>query len=157
MSTYPKKPTIGIWFPDHAGQTHNDFRVLKLATEWGWVDTDAAAMIEAGEGNLTEHQDEILSETVDDAIEWLNAQETRSFMYWAFVDGSFGLFANAEGAKEDCGFVSSKRNEYPPDDYEGEWLHVNDHGNATLYAREDQGVDAEGKRQFKDREIWSAV
>ena len=46
------------------------------------------------------------------------------------------------------GFVSSKSQDYPPDDYEGEWLHISDHGNCTLYVRDLNG---------KDKEIASCV
>lgn len=41
------------------------------------------------------------------------------------------------------GFVSSKTEEYPPNDYEGEWLHISDHGNVTLYVRDLNGKDKE--------------
>lgn len=49
--------------------------------------------------------------------------------------------------KEQVEFVSSREQEYPDDDFSGEWLHVNDHGNCTLYLRENG----------QDRELWSVV
>ena len=61
--------------------------------------------------------------------------------------GVSGCWPSVESAKEDCGFVSSRDQDYPPADYRGEWLHVDDHGNATLYVRDEHG----------DREIWSVV
>lgn len=94
-----------------------------------------------------EDYSQALSETGDDALEYLNGLETRSFMYWKFEDNSLFLTVDIDGAKEDCGFVSSRTQEEPDADFEGEWLHVNDHGNATLYVREGG----------KDREIWSVV
>lgn len=97
--------------------------------------------------DIKENRSEWLSETADQAVDFLNDLETRSFMYWGFEDNSLFLMANVDGAKEDCGFVSTKDQDYPPDDYEGEWLHVSDHGNATLYVRE----------KGKDREIWAVV
>ena len=57
------------------------------------------------------------------------------------------IFPDIEGAKEDCEFVSTKTQEYPDDDFEGEWLHINERGNCTLYVRENG----------KDKEIWSIV
>jgi len=44
-------------------------------------------------------------------------------------------------------FCSSKQQEYPEDDFMGEWLYINERGNCTLYVREDG----------KDKEIWSIV
>lgn len=97
--------------------------------------------------DIQENKSETLSELADSAVDFLNEQETRSFMYWGFEDNSLFLMANVDGAKEDVGFVSSKDQDYPDDDYQGEWLHVSDHGNATLYMR----------NAGKDTEIWSVV
>jgi hypothetical protein len=44
---------------------------------------------------------------------------------------------------EYSGFSSTRESEYPPDDYEGEWLHVNERGNCTLYVRDINGNDKE--------------
>lgn len=64
------------------------------------------------------------------------------------TDGAcFGFWESIDLAREDCEFVSSRKREYPADDFVGYWLHVSDHGNATLYER------SEGK----DTEIWSVV
>lgn len=64
-------------------------------------------------------------------------------------DGSdFGYWPDIENAKDDLEFVSDSDDEFPFDEYRGEWLHVNDHGNCTLYVRQDDG---------KDVEIWSVV
>lgn len=89
-----------------------------------------------------------LSWTGDSAVDYLNEQETRSFMSWSFEDNSLFLIADVDGAREDVGFVSTKEQDYPSDDYRGEWLHVSDHGNATLYCRDEKGNDVE---------IWSVV
>jgi hypothetical protein len=63
-------------------------------------------------------------------------------------DNSLFLRADPESAKEDVDFVSGQDGKDEPDaDFEGEWLSVSDHGNATLYVRENG----------KDREIWSVV
>lgn len=64
-------------------------------------------------------------------------------------DGSdFGYWIDIEQAKESVGFVSSPSQEFPPEDFRGEWLHINERGNCTLYVREADG---------SDREIWSVV
>jgi hypothetical protein len=97
--------------------------------------------------DIRENLSEWLSEVGDDAVSFLNDLETRSHMYWTFEDNSLFLMADVDGAREECEFVSSKEQDYPPDDYTGEWLHVSDHGNATLYVRENG----------KDREVWAVV
>jgi len=43
---------------------------------------------------------------------------------------------------------SNRRASVLPDDYQGEWLHINDHGNMTLYVRESNGVN---------HELWAMV
>jgi hypothetical protein len=79
-------------------------------------------------------------------------------------DGAcFGFWADVDQAKEDCAFVSCKDQaaarrlgmecdpedaSYPAPDFRGEWLHVSDHGNVTLYVRGEDG---------KDVEIWGVV
>lgn len=97
--------------------------------------------------DIRENKSEWLDETANDAVDFLNDLETRSFMSWQFEDNSLFLLPDIDGAKDDVGFASSKTQDYPDDDYEGEWLHISDHGNATLYVRENG----------KDREIWSIV
>ena len=94
-----------------------------------------------------EEYSQLLSEAGDAAVDYLNSLENRTAIYWEFEDNSLFLRADPESAKEGVEFVSSKAQEYPDDEYQGEWLHVNDHGNATLYCR------TEGK----DKEIWSVV
>lgn len=96
-----------------------------------------------------DHEDysQILSEIADEAIDWLNNHNVVPYSHYVFEDNSLFLMPDVDGAREDVEFVSSRNEEYPPDDYEGEWLHVNDHGNVTLYVR----VGGE------DREIWAMV
>ena len=85
-------------------------------------------------------------------------------------DGAdFGFWADVYAAREECEFVSWRSLEearragvetdpenadYPPADFRGEWLHVNDHGNCTLYVREDSDKTPSG---YTDRELWSVV
>lgn len=64
-------------------------------------------------------------------------------------DGSdFGFWPmDMEEIKEQIEFTSSTDQEFPDDDFSGEWLHINERGNCTLYVRLDG----------KDSEIWSLV
>lgn len=71
-------------------------------------------------------------------------------------DGSdFGYWLDVDHAKESVDFVSSRGQEFPADDFRGEWLHINDHGNCTLYVRQDSGAGSDDNHQ--DEEIWSVV
>jgi hypothetical protein len=158
MKTY-SAPSIGCYF-DQGSRSDMELSIdiIDLAASFGRsTDADIQALIER-EGNGDDlNADEIqwLYEDSEDAIEWLNSKEDRPFLYWA-NDGeanAFGLWPSVESAKEDVGFVSSRSEEYPADDFRGDWLHVSDHGNATLYVRED---NKNGSGCY-DREIWSVV
>lgn len=92
-------------------------------------------------------------ELVDDLIQELeNALQIFAPSYGYFGahcgDGSdFGFWVDIENVKEQVEFVSSKYQEYPDEDFVGEWLYINERGNCTLYVRE----------SGKDKEIWSIV
>lgn len=139
-------PQMGCYCDGANGQERNDLRVIEMAVGYGWEDKHALALLAADE--LDDEAQELLSYVVQDAEDYLNELETRSYMSWGWQDGDFGLYPDVDGAREDVGFVSSKAQDYPPDDYRGEWLHVSDHGNATLYVRGEDG---------KDKEIWGIV
>lgn len=98
-------------------------------------------------GDITENGSEQLSEIADRAVDYLNEHETPAYCSFHFEDNSLFLSPSVEMAQEDCEFTSHVDQEYPADDYEGEWLHVNDHGNCTLYVRTNGA----------DKEIWSVV
>ncbi len=91
---------------------------------------------------------QIWSELGDDAVSFLNDQDLLPYCSFYFEDNSLFYTPSIEMASEDVEFKSSRENEYPEDDFTGEWLHVNDHGNATLYVRNDKG---------EDKELWSLV
>ncbi len=147
-------PSVGCYVDASCGPADEcNERTIKLAESYGF---------EAGEWQEEIGEDDeggqFLSELADKAIDYLNDLETRSFMSWQFEDNSLFLMADVDGAREDVGFVSHSSDNhtdecnpddaaYPADDYEGEWLHVSDHGNATLYVR----------KGGKDTEIWSVI
>lgn len=152
IQTY-NNPLIGCYFDDAYGQTYRDILVLKLAVSYGWEDKDAQEAINASEEELEDEGYEFLADTVLEAEDYLNSLETRPFLYWQRHEGDFGLYPDVESAREECEFVSGMfRQEYPPEDYRGEWLHVNDHGNVTLYVREMINLC-----DYEDKEIWSLV
>jgi hypothetical protein len=157
------KPSIGCYLDQgNRNVTELDCEVMKIAIGYGYEpgETDSALLTCASRYDwLNDNGHEALTEAADGAIDWLNEQETRSFLYWAHDGdaGAFGLWPNVDGAKEDCAFVSRKEcdettdpdnADYPYADYRGEWLHVSDHGNCTLYVRQGDGTD---------KEIWSIV
>jgi hypothetical protein len=99
--------------------------------------------------NLDSTDSEVLNEIADEAVDWLNIHAERpEYTYFTVEDNSLYLVPDLETAREDVEFISSREQEEPPDDYLGLWLHVNDHGNATLYFRDSRGTD---------REEWSVV
>ena len=91
--------------------------------------------------------DELVNETLPDAL------STFALPYCYFGshpgDGAdFGFWPeDIEFVKEQVEFVSSRGEEYPPDDFCGEWLHINERGNCTLYVRSNG----------QDREVWGIV
>lgn len=162
-------PVIGCHLDQsYCNACEHDGRTIRLAMHYGFEpDAEILKLLERlDEDTLGEDDAQMLSECADEVIDWLNSQETRPFLYWANNGeaDAFGLWPNVEGAKEDVGFVShSARNhtdECDPEDserpcanYRGEWLHVNDHGNCTLYVRE----DSKNSDGYKDSEIWGVV
>jgi hypothetical protein len=95
-----------------------------------------------------EDYSQILSEEGDNAVSFLNVEcDCLAYCNWYFEDNSLFYGPDIDSVKEDADFISSTENEYPDDDYEGQWLHINDHGNVTLYVR----VNGQ------DKEIWSIV
>jgi hypothetical protein len=147
-TTQYDNPPIGCYFDSARGGTDIEFRVIELAIRYGWEDKDAAEFYEKDEDSLGGDEFEELTDYAMEAVDHLNSLETRSFLSWQWYEGDFGLYPDVDGAKEDCGFVSSKNQDYPDDDYRGEWLHINDHGNATLYVRDEAD---------EDKEIWLTV
>ena len=93
---------------------------------------------------------EIASEMVNELQDVLSEEFAAPFSYFGNTEGDgadFGFWPSVESARENCDFVSSKHAEFPPEDFAGEWLHVNERGNCTLLIRENG----------KDSEIWACV
>lgn len=93
--------------------------------------------------------DELVNETLPDA---LTAYFAPAYAYFGSHPGDgadIGFWLpDMEEIKEQVEFASSVEEEYPADDFRGEWLHINERGNCTLYVRGEDG---------KDVEVWSVV
>lgn len=145
-------PAIGCYVDENHGSADDcNRRTIKFAMAYGFT-VDATELIDCEPDDLSQ----TLSEISDDAVEFLNDLETRSFLYWTHEDNSLFLTANVESAREDCEFVSTAKQDEPTEDYRGEWLHINDHGNCTLYARGER-ADADGNCKVHDTEVWGIV
>jgi len=91
------------------------------------------------------------SETVSELFDLLDnfAPPYTSFCSHPGDGSDFGYWPHdIESIKEDIDFSSSAEAEYPPTDFAGEWLHINERGNCTLYTRSEAG---------RDTELWSLV
>lgn len=133
-------------------------RIVSFAIEYGFdVDDELRKLLARFDYDVTKDDDsELLNYYADDAVDYLNQAELPSYCGFIVEDNSLFLMAWVDNAKDDVGFVSGGADadpddsDYPAKDYEGEWLHVNDHGNATLYVR---SRDNDGN--VVDDEIWS--
>lgn len=160
------KPTIGCYIDGaNQPQIEGDVRSVRLSEEFGRVlDRETGNFCLRVENGVTTGRDyELGDEFSREAEEWLNDNASLPYAYWGWNDGDFGLWPqDIDSIKDEIGFVSVKSladaqrlgietnpedSGYPPADYEGEWLHVNDHGNCTLYLR--QGG--------KNTEVWSVA
>lgn len=142
------QPSIGCYLDQGCrNAVEHDAATIRLAESLGYVlpDEDRKLVLRAELDCMSDDRDDAqcLSEAADDAIDWLNSQETRSFLSWYNCGdrGAFGLWPDVENACEEC-----ERD--PAPDYVGDWVEVNDHGNVTLWLRQEDGTD---------REIWSVV
>lgn len=95
-------------------------------------------------GSKEQDADELVNETLPDALS-LFAPAYAYFGTHCGDGADFGFWPmGIEEIKSQVEFSSTKDQEYPEEDFTGEWLHVNERGNCTLYVRENG----------KDREIW---
>lgn len=119
---------------------------------------------------LTEDGEESGPEIVDELIDALQMFAPSFCTFGAHPgDGAdFGFWPDVDAARDGVEFVSFKSHDaarragvetdkddtaYPSPTFRGEWLHVNDHGNATLYLR----TGHPSAPLFTDRELWSVV
>jgi hypothetical protein len=145
-----KKFPIGCYIDGaNQNQTEADARLVRLAESFGMVLTrEQLAFCQRVESDCAKENDyEFSNDFAIEAETYLNETEPRAFLYWSWENGDFGLWPNIGAAKEDCEFVSSQKQETPANNFVGNWLHINDHGNVTLYYREN-GIDSE---------VWSVV
>lgn len=157
MDTVKTFTEIGCILDESAGSSDDiNLRTIDFAEDYGFE-------YEPLPNEEDEDYGQILSETADDAVSYLNDNvEGLPYCSFYFEDNSLFYAPCIENAKEDCAFVSwsslgDARHAnvetdpddpaYPPNDYEGEWLHVNDHGNCTLYVR----------TKGEDKEVWGIV
>ena len=156
------KPAIGCYADCHRGFVGCARIAIDLAIGYGMpMDRDNGNLLARFDHDVEREFDhESLDELCDEAENFLNEQEARPFLSWGWYEGDFGLYPDVDMAREDCGFVSGQPDghdpldrDYPDADYRGEWLHVSDHGNATLYVRSD-AANADG---YSDAEVWSVV
>lgn len=158
------QPSIGCYLDQgNRNSTDHDTATVRLAMDFGFEpDVDGLKLLARADNDcLSTGRDDAqcLSELADEAADWLNSQETRPYLYWANDGdaGAFGLWPNVDGAKEDGIWQSGDEDadpedsDYPAADFRGEWLHVSDHGNCTLYVRKDSAAG------FADVEVWSVV
>ena len=157
------KPTIGCYIDGaNQPQIEGDVRTVRLTEDFGrLLDRETRNFCRRVELKVAAERD---YETSDDfsleAEEWLNDNASLTYAYWGWDDGNFGLWPSVENAKDGCDFVSVESlvaarsletdpedSSYPHKDYEGHWLHISDHGNCTLYLRQDG----------KDTEVWGVV
>lgn len=148
MSKY-NNPSVGCYVDESHGSADDcNRRTIEFAEQYGF---------ETGAGfkSLSEEDEDysqFLSEEADEAVNYLNDNcESRIGLYWVFEDNSLFLMADVESAKESVDFVSSKEKEWPDDDFRGDFLHINERGNTSLYLRKDKGDS------YEDVEIWSIV
>ncbi len=139
---------IGIVLDYSAGSADElNLETIAFAKSYGFECSD-----EVSEDN--EDYSQNLSEMADDAVSFLNDLDGLPYCSFYFEDNSLFYTPCIENVREDVEFVSSKSQDYPDDDFRGEWLHVNDHGNCTLYLRTDKGNNDE---ESEDVELWSLV
>lgn len=147
-TTRYNNPAVGCYVDESSGSADDcNLRTIEFAEDYGF-EYDLSHEARDPESDDEKYESQRLSETADEALTFLNEQETRSYMYWTHEDNSLFLCADVDSAREECEFVSAGCGEYPDTGFRGEWLHVSDHGNATLYVRGDNG---------EDREVWSVV
>jgi hypothetical protein len=124
---------------------------------------DAFETLNEDGSEVAEGKDE---EAQDCLTELFDALSTFAPAYSDFCacpgDGSdFGFWPDVDAARDNVEFTSTTEQEYPDAEFRGEWLHVNERGNCTLYVRELTGKshlrDGVEIPETRDREVWGIV
>jgi hypothetical protein len=129
--------------------TKNEFKleVIEFAQRRGFDPGEEFDYLVSSTSNfpyLSYRDQEILDVITDKAIEWLNENSNRpEFTYFKIKGKTLYLLPDIERVREEVKFISAHDEDYPPVDYVGFWLHVNEHGNTTLYFRDNDGDDYE--------------
>ena len=97
--------------------------------------------------NKQDEADGVCNDMADVLSDWF-APAYGYFGAHAGDGADFGFWPqDIEEIKEQVEFASSVESEFPTGEFSGEWLHINERGNCTLYVRENG----------RDVEIWSLV
>ena len=116
------------------------------------TDVDMFAENADEDGNYSDEDQEEISYVVEEMMDALD-EYAPPYMYFGAHQGDgsdFGFWLDhdsIETAVQDRELLSFD-DDYPDDWFKGEWLHVNDHGNMTLYYAVGNG---------EHKEIWSVV
>ena len=98
-----------------------NYRTIEFAAVYGLeLDSDEKKLLARFRLDVMREDDsESLSWSADRALDYLNGLELPSYCSFYFEDNSLFLAPCIENAREDIEFVSSRKNEYPADDYRG--------------------------------------
>jgi hypothetical protein len=140
-----KTPSLGCYINGtNQNQNEADAHLLNLAQSFGMeLDREARNFIaQIANDCLSSEYENISADLAQEAEDWLNDQEKRSYLFWYWYQGDFGLYVDLESAKEDLQ-DTIYNDSFPTEGefFNNEWLHINDHGNTTLYYRDDKGQD----------------
>lgn len=105
-----------------------------------------AERLVARDATHTEHANHVLEELFEDL-----EQFAPPYCYFGATEGDgsdFGFWLSPEWEREAMESGTPIRKREPDAGYHGDWFHVNDHGNVTLYCRNARGHDTV---------IWSIV
>lgn len=121
-----------------SGNTHSKL----IGEAQAWLDIDADSLTDDA---LDDHEEDgsAIVEELQDALQ----EFAPAYAYFGAHPGDGSDFGFWLGGLEDFDGLRVSDTSEVPDDYSGEVLHVNDHGNATLYAA--QGGEL--------TEVWALV
>ncbi len=99
---------------------------------------------------------EVLTDLADNYLSALAPPYCYFGNHWGDAS-DFGFWPiDIEEIKKQVEFVSSNEQGEPDQAFRGEWLHVNERGNCTLYFRGER-ADIDGNCKIHDTEVWALV